>query len=203
MYWLHLDGTQKKRGVQIRTAAEVQNPFTAQYDSLRWTALMITGDAELAEQSIIDATALTKTNSRAFRDWLVLWAHLATARKAIGSVRSAICEVAEKYPDCSSAHEDHEPLSLEQIRAFQAMDPKVVVEQLDVLARAVLMIHGCHGASFEDCVFLLGVPLHAAIGAYCRAKDWCKALMPAENIQTTDLSQISPFLLPRRWTFGM
>ena len=41
---------------------------------------MITGSAELAERSIIDATGLAETSSRDFRDWLVLWAHLATAR---------------------------------------------------------------------------------------------------------------------------
>ena len=66
----------------------------------------------------------------------------------------------------------HEPLSMQQTRTLQELHPNVVIQQLDVLARSVLVLRGCHGASFEDCVFLLNVPLQAAIGAYCTAVEW-------------------------------
>ena len=94
MYWLHLTKKQKKRITQVLSMAEIQDPFADQSESLRWTALMITGTAEMAEQLIIDATGLVETSSRDFRDWLVLWAHLATARTALNAVRSSIQETA-------------------------------------------------------------------------------------------------------------
>jgi len=172
MYWLHLTKTQKKRITRVLSTAETQDPFAEQSESLRWTALMISGSAGLAERSIIDATGLVETNSRDFRDWLVLWAHLATARTALNAVRSSIQENAKRYADWSCSHHSHDALSMHETRTLQELDPNLVIRHLDVLARAVLVLHGCHGASFEDCVFLLNVPLQAAIGAYCTAIEW-------------------------------
>ncbi len=172
MYWLHLTNTQKKRITRVLSTAEIQDPFADQSESLRWTALMITGSSELAERSIIDATGLAETSSRDFRDWLVLWAHLATARTALNAVRSSIQETAKRYADWTCSHHSHEPLSMHETRTLQELDSNLVIQQLDVLARSVLVLRGCHGASFEDCVFLLNVPLQAAIGAYCTAVEW-------------------------------
>ncbi len=170
MYWMHLTAKQKARS---HSTAEIQNPFADQSESLRWTALMITGSEELAEQSIIDATDLDHTRSRAYRDWLVLWAHLATARTALNAIRSPIQEAAKRYADWTCSHHSHEPLSTQEIRALQELDPYVIIRQLDSLARSVLVLRGCHGAAFDDCVVLLNVPLHSAVGAYCTAVEWC------------------------------
>src|SRR5271167_4871572 len=104
MYWLHLTKTQKKRITQIHSTAEIPDPFADQSGSLRWTALMITGTEEMAERSVIDATGLAQTSSRDFRDWLVLWAHLATARTALDAVRSSIQETAKQYADWTCSH---------------------------------------------------------------------------------------------------
>ena len=108
MYWLHLTKTQKKRITRLLSTAEVQDPFAEQSESLRWTALMITGSSELAERSIIDATGLAETSSCDFRDWLVLWAHLATARAALNAVRSSIQETAKRYAEWTCSHHSHE-----------------------------------------------------------------------------------------------
>ena len=43
MYWLHLTKTQKKRITRVHSSAEIQDPFAEQNESLRWTALIITG----------------------------------------------------------------------------------------------------------------------------------------------------------------
>ena len=47
--------------------------FADQSESLYWTARMITGTAELAERSVIDATGLAETRSREFAHWLVFF----------------------------------------------------------------------------------------------------------------------------------
>ena len=204
MYWLHLTKTQEKRITQVLSTAEIQDPFADQSESLHWTALMITGTAEMAERSIIDATGLTETSSRDFRDWLVLWAHLATGRTALDAVRSSIQETAKRYADWTCSHHSHEPLSWAEIRRLQELDAGKVVRQLDFLAPAVLVLHGCHGASFEDCVFLLNVPLQSAIGAYCKALQWYKAFTePTDKIRHMQLPQPSFSLLRPKWTFGV
>ncbi len=204
MYWLHLTKTQKKRVTQVLSDAEIQDPFADQSESLHWTALMITGTAEMAERSIIDATGLPETSSRDFRDWLVLWAHLATARTALNAVRLSIQETAKGYGDWTCSHKGHEPLSWAEIRRLQELDAGKVVQQLDVLARAVLVLHGCHGASFEDCVFLLNVPHQSAAGAYCKALQWYKAFtQPTDKIRHVHLPQPSFFPLRPKWTFGV
>ena len=64
MYWLHLTKKQKKRITQTLGTAEIQDPFADQSESLHWTALMMTGTAEMAKRSVIDATSLAETNSR-------------------------------------------------------------------------------------------------------------------------------------------
>jgi hypothetical protein len=204
MYWLHLTKTQKKRITQVLSTVEIQDPFADQTESLGWTALMITRTEEMAERSIIDATGFAETSSRDFRDWLVLWAHLANARTALDAVRSSIQETAKQYADWTCSHHSHEPLSWAEIRRLQELNAAKVVQQLDVLARAVLVLHGCHGASFEDCVFLLNVPLQSAIGAYCKALRWYKTFTePTDNIRHVHLPQPSFPMLRPKWTFGV
>ena len=204
MYWLHLTKKQKKRITQVLSTAEILDPFADQSESLHWTALMITGNAEMAERSIVDATGLAETSSRDFRDWLVLWAHLATARTALNAVRSSIQETAKRYADWTCSHKGHEPLSWAEIRRLQELDAGKVVQQFDVLARAVLVLHGCHGASFEDCVFLLNVPLQCAVGAYCTALQWYKAFTEAAARDAADATYATySFPLQPKWTFGV
>jgi len=204
MYWLHLTKTQEKRITRVLRTAEVQDPFADQSESLHWTALMITGTAEMAERSIIDATGLAQTSSRDFRDWLVLWAHLATGRTALDAVRSSIQKTAKRYADWTCSHRGHELLSWAEIRRLQQLDAGKVVQQLDVLARAVLVLHGCHGASFEDCVFLLNVPHQSAVGAYCKALQWYKAFTePTDKIRHVRIPQTSFSPLRRKWTLGV
>ena len=204
MYWLHLTKKQKKRITKILGAAEIQDPFADQTESLRWTALMITGTPEMAEAIDYRRNRSCRTRSRDFRDWLVFWAHLATARTALDAVRSSIRETAKRYADWTCSHHSHEPLSWAEIRRLQELDAGKVVQQLDVLARTVLVLHGCHGASFEDCVFLLNVPLQSAVGAYCKAPQWYKAFTePTGEIRHMHLPQPSFSLLRPKWTFGV
>jgi hypothetical protein len=204
MYWLHLTKKQQKRITQVLSTADVQDPFADQSESLRWTALMITGTAEMAEQSVIDATDLAETSSREFRDWLVLWAHLATARTALNVVRSSIRETAKRYADWTCSHYGHEPLSWGEIRRLQELDAGKVVRQLDVLARAVLVLHGCHAASFEDCVLLLNVPLQSAVGAYCTALEWYKTFTESSDRDAADATSATYiFRLGPKWTLGV
>jgi DNA-directed RNA polymerase specialized sigma24 family protein len=204
MYWLRLTGRQKKLSGRMRSMTQTQDPFADQRESLYWTALMITGDTELAERSIIQATRLAVTSSRDFRDWLVLWAHLATARTALNTVRSSIQETAKSYADWTCSHHSHEPLSLAETRVLQELDTNLAIQQLDPLARAVLVLRGCHGAFFEDCMFLLDVPVQSAVGAFCTAVEWYKQrIKDGDKVRMVQLWEPAFSLSRARWILGL
>jgi hypothetical protein len=172
MHWLRSRVAQKCQNPGLAGKVTVQTVFADQRESLYWTALMITGNAELAAQSIVDATSLAETNSYAFRAWMVRWAHLATARVAVNAVRSSIHERAAQYSDCTCSHRKHAPLSPAETRTLRELDAYEVIPRLDILARVVLVLYGCQRASLSDCALLLNVPPQCVAGAYCRGRQW-------------------------------
>lgn len=141
-------------------------------ESLYWAALIITGNVQSARESIIDAGGLAKTSSYEFRDWLIRWGRSATTRVAVKAVRASIHQTAAQFRDRTCSHHAHEPLSSAEVQKLCAVDAYVVIEQLDVLARAALVLYGCHHASLSQCVLLLDVPSESIVGAYCRALQW-------------------------------
>jgi len=171
MHWLRNRETQEHQTTGSISRPDAQADLAEHKESLYWTALVITGNAELARQSIVDATGVTETNSYAFRAWLVQWAHLATARVAVNAVRSLIHETAA-YAESTCSHRKHKRLSPAEIRSLQELDAYVAIQQLDILARTVLALYGCQHASLSQCALLLNVPLRCVVGAYCRALQW-------------------------------
>ena len=187
MYWLRSRAAQKSQNTGLAGRAAVQTAFADQRESLYWTALMITENAELAAQSIVDATSLAETNSYAFRAWLVRWAHLATARVAVNAVRSSIHETAAQYSDWTCSHRKHAPLSPAETRALRELDAYEVIPRLDILARVVLVLYGCQRASLSECALLLNVSPQCVVGAYCRVRQWYGEFAePADKIRHPD-----------------
>lgn len=157
---------------RFATDAEMRQAFVAEQESLRWISLVITGDAAKAESAIVDASGLQKTSSGVFRDWLVQWAHSATARVAAANVRDSIIANSSKYLTFSCDHSDHDLLSEAQINALRELDPHEIVVNLDPLARATLVLRGIQKTSIFDCSMLLEVPRRAIASAYCHAVRW-------------------------------
>jgi len=180
MHWLRA-GAQKLRARGTATTVGAQTAFAEQRESLYRTALIITGNSMLAEQCIIDAGSLTNTNKYAFREWLVQWGQLATARVAVNAVRSSIREITAQYATWNCSHRKHKPLSPAEIETCRELDAQTVIQQLDVLARAVFVLHGCQGVSLSECVHLLNVPIPCAIGAYCTALQWYRGFTESCN----------------------
>lgn len=161
--------TSNKHGSELMGRAEI---LSDQKESLHWIALMITGNATSAEQSIVDAGGLTETDRYSFRDWLVRWGRSATARAAVNAVRSSIQATAKQYLDCTCSHRTHEPLSPTEAKTLRELDPHQVILTLDILARSVLVLYGLQRASLSECAILLNVPLQCVVDSYCRALQW-------------------------------
>jgi DNA-directed RNA polymerase specialized sigma24 family protein len=188
----HCGETQKNENRQIVSRNEVLARFAEQKGSLYWTALMITGKAELAAQSIVDAGGLApESNSYGFRGWLNEWGHLATARAAVNAVRLSIQATAAQYADCTCSHRTHKPLSPVDARTLHELEVYEVIQHLDILARAVLVLYGCQRMSLSDSAFLLKVPFQCVVSAYCRALQWYREFVkPVHEVRHADVTTL-------------
>jgi len=191
MQWFH--SSDKPIGPDGRSpsGAEIKPGFAEHRKSLYWIALMVKANAELAERSVIDAGSFAETNSAAFRAWLFHWSQVATARAAANAVCSSIHDSGSQYADWICSHRRHEPLTPAESRNLCELNAFDVVESLDVLARAVLVLYGCECVSFSECQLILSVPLQSVVGAYCRALQWHRAFLdPADPTRCPHSSEL-------------
>lgn len=191
MQWFKSKAKEEPQSSRFASKSEIQAAFAEQEESLYWTALAITGNCDLAKQSIVDAGGLAETNSYVFREWLIRWAQSATARAAAQTVRESIHAAAGEYAHWTCSHSNHELLLQEEVALLRKTSPHDIVRALDPLARAVLILHGCQHASIADCSLLLSVPLRCVLGAYCRALQWLRDLANAPSKVPESAANIS------------
>ncbi len=163
---------------QSGEGTDIHNARAERKKDLYWTALIITGNPDSAEQSIVDAGGLNETNHNAFHNWLVQWGHKATARVALNAVRSSIREATERYSDWTCSHRKHPGLSPAEASILRELDPYAVIQHLDVIARGVLLLHGCQRIPLSECTALMNVPHQSVLRAYCKAQHWLEKFRP-------------------------
>jgi DNA-directed RNA polymerase specialized sigma24 family protein len=158
MEWFHsTEREQERPNGGLASSHEIQSAFDEQREYLYWIALLITGDQALANQAVVNASALSANYSSAFRDWLNGWAKYATVRAAVREVRDLILASACQSVDSSSEHHDDDVLSDDQIMLLRRADPQEIIAALDPLARCALVLRGIQHASLADCALLLDV----------------------------------------------
>jgi DNA-directed RNA polymerase specialized sigma24 family protein len=174
MEWFHSTERDKQERPQDSLASrhEIQSAFVEQRDYLNWIALLITGDQALADQAVINASDLSASNSRVFRDWLIRWTNAATVRAAVREVRDLISASASRYIDSSCQPPDSGLLSINQIDSLRHVDTQVIVAGLDPLARSALVLRGIQHLSIAECALLLDMPRQIIAAAYCQALRW-------------------------------
>jgi len=174
MEWFHSTerGQAERPEGGLASSREIQSAFAEQRDYLYWIALIITGDDDLADLAVVNASALSANYSSVFRDWLIGWATYATVRAAVREVRDLISESASHYMDSPSEHRDEDVLSNEQIMSLRHLDPREIIAALDPLARCALVLRGIQHASLADCALLLDLPRGIVAGAYSQALLW-------------------------------
>jgi DNA-directed RNA polymerase specialized sigma24 family protein len=174
MEWFH--STERKQLDRFKdsraSSHEIQSAFAEQRNYLYWIALLITGDDALADQAVVNASALSANYSGVFHDWLIGWAKYATVRAAVREVRDLLSASASHYVDASSGHWDDDVLSDDQILSLRHVDPREIIAALDPLARCALVLRGIQHASLADCALLLNVSRGIVAGAYSQALRW-------------------------------
>jgi DNA-directed RNA polymerase specialized sigma24 family protein len=188
MEWFH--STERKQLDRLQgsraSSHEIQSAFAEQRNYLYWIALLISGNDALADQAVVNASALSANYSGVFRDWLIGWAKYATVRAAVREVRELISASANHYVDSSSEHCEGDVLSDDQIMALRHIDPREIIAALDPLARCALVVRGIQHASLADCALLLGVSRGIVAGAYSRALRWNGEHIDAQAASTED-----------------
>jgi hypothetical protein len=157
---------------RIASRSEIKSTFEEEGDYLFWIALLITGDATVSSQSIVNASELSSSGTGVFHDWLIRWAHSATARVAVEEVREVIQASANRYADLDCTHGDHNVFSNEEIHSLRQVEPHEIIAALDPLARSVLVLRAVQHASISECASILGLRRRCVTGAYCHALRW-------------------------------
>jgi DNA-directed RNA polymerase specialized sigma24 family protein len=187
MEWFHsAEREQERPNGGIASSHEIQSAFAEQRDYLYWIALLITGDATLADLAVVNASALAANYSSVFRDWLIGWATYATVRAAVREVRDLISASASHYVDSSSENSDDDVLSDDQIGSLRNVDPREIIAALDPLARSALVLRGIQHTSIADCALLLDVPRRIVRAAYCQALRWNHERADAQRAPNED-----------------
>jgi hypothetical protein len=173
MTWLRFSRQHENfRKDRLATANEIRMVLDAEHDYLYWIALLITGDAVLANKCLVDVTGLSTTSCGVFHEWLSRWARTATARIAASSVRDVLVASSQQYATSACEHASHELLSEERVEFIRCFEPQQVISKLDPFSRAILVLRGIQGLSISDCALSIEVPRRCVIGAYCRALRW-------------------------------
>jgi hypothetical protein len=161
------------RDPRFASVVEIREKFELMNDELIWLAEVITGDAGMAAECVINATRLSKNHSAIYRDWLAQWARKATVRRSLEHMREQILSAAdEKYQQAGCSHGGHNALSSGEITALQQWPGVTLAAHLDPLSRAVLILRGVEHAAVQDCALTLDVPRAAIQSAYCTAVGW-------------------------------
>lgn len=176
MSWFH----SSTAGVAARNSAspaEIMACFQDQKNVLGRLAFLITGDQATADQAVAQACELTLRGNSPFRDWLFEWAKAATIASAIshGTKAIRICEAA--YTDRRCPHVEHLLRGDAEERTASlglilGTDSQTLVEELDPLCRAVLVLRVAIRSSIQDCALRLNVSRAAVLAVNCHALTW-------------------------------
>jgi nucleotide-binding universal stress UspA family protein len=180
MSWFHPN----VRNAELRKHAslgEVVACFQNERVVLSRLAFLITGEQASADQSVINACEITLHGNPPFRDWLLEWAKVATITSAISRKSDAIRACEATYMDQRCTDLEH----LWQVDAEQRAaslnvilqnDPQKLIEELDPLCRAILVLRTAIRSSIQDCVLRLNVCRAAVLAANCRTMTWLNDL---------------------------
>jgi len=131
-----------------------------------WLAYFITGDHSTAAACVVDACGLSRSHNHLFAEWLLPWARYATIRSALHTQSARICQLSIKYPQPTCVHDKHGLLPAELVELLIA-ESDSLVNRLDVISRAALLICGIEKHSVAEAAVMLGVSSACIRAAYC------------------------------------
>ena len=159
------------------SAADVVACFRGQRNLLDRLAFLITADRATAEQAVSQACEITLQGNSPFRDWLLEWAKAATIAAAISLQGEAIRPCEAMYKDRRCPHVEHlchldDERRAASLALILQIGAQKIIEELDPLCRAILVLRIAIRSSIQDCSLRLNVSRSAAVAANCLALTW-------------------------------
>ena len=176
MSWFH-PSTMAVDARNQASAAEIVACFRDQGLLLHRLAFLITADQATAEQAVAQACEITLQGNSPFRDWLLEWAKAATIAAAISLQGEAIRNCEGMYKDRRCPHVEHlrqfddERRAASLVLILQMHDQKII-EELNPLCRAILVLRIAIRSSLQGCSLRLNVSRFAVLAANCLAMTW-------------------------------
>ena len=152
------------------TTDDIRKVFGDYHNVLRWLAVFLIGDEELADACIVDACTIAQTQTPVFHEWLVHWAARATVACGLQIERARIAELTPEYEKSESVHREQPPLSVKYFGLLNK-NSEDIHASLDVICRFVLVLRGIAKDSCNKVAAQLGVSQSAVERAYCVAYD--------------------------------
>jgi len=159
------------------SASDIVACFNAENALLGKLAFLITGDQRTADQALARACDTTLHRNTPFRDWLSEWVKTTTISSAIFQRAQAIriCEPHYMTRRCTHAGHLWQGDAEERattLRQILEADTQRLIEELDPLCRAVMVLRVAVRSSIQDCALRLNVCRAAVLGANCHVMTW-------------------------------
>jgi DNA-directed RNA polymerase specialized sigma24 family protein len=159
-----------KTHLRHATAEDVRKAFVEYRSDLEWLAIFLTGEKDMAQACIVDASTLAVGENQVFDEWLERWARRATIVSAVGRLKPRILQLGSAYERHPCLHGQHAGLTPDLVALLKAKSVEFIA-RLDVLSRFALVLRGMEDYSPRECALMLGVSRSALDAAYCGALD--------------------------------
>ncbi len=150
---------------ELAIPEEIRRAFTSHREELKWLAGFLTGDNEVADACVIDASVSPVAQSGVYQEQLSRWMRLATISSAIEIQQLRVTQLAAVYERRDCVHRQPPQLPLEWVE-FMVAESDLVQSRLDVLCRFALIMCGIEKCSSTEAARLLGISTHAIEAAY-------------------------------------
>lgn len=153
----------------------IRGNYVEHQEELRWLAVFLTGNDEVAEACIVDACEFSQRLFDLMPDGLPVSPAFAAVDSTIEIQRARIADLSRVYERRLCLHDRHEQLPRASLE-FIVMESEVIRSRLDTLCRFVLIICGIERFTWDEAARWLGISALAVEGAYCVAVDWLEVI---------------------------
>ncbi len=165
---------------KVATAEEISGAFKSYRDELRWLAGFLTGNDEVAEACVIDASGsasvdIATAQDQVLQKGLIRWTRVATIRSAIEIRQWRISELAVSYERRTCAHRCHPQVAGDLLDSL-IQNSDALEMRLDILSRFALILCGVEKCTLLGAALLLGVSSTAVEAAYCAALECLESM---------------------------
>ena len=150
------------------TPEAIRGTFAEHEEELRWLALFLTNNDDVAEACLVDACAVAQGCCREFRKSLSISPTFAIIDAAISVQRDRITQLARSYERRLTYELPPQQLSPDSL-SFIVAQSDVLRSRLDSLCRVVLILRGIEKCTPMEVAGWLGISAPATEAAYATA----------------------------------